>query len=101
MSTTPAHATSRDLLKVAEVAVALRVSGETIRRRVADGTIRGVVLGRVIRIPRGELERLLDDSAHVVRRASSPMSAMTDLYDDERATGSTAQSRITRKRGDG
>jgi excisionase family DNA binding protein len=69
MSTTTAQDTSRELLKVAEVAVALRVSGETIRRRVADGTIRGFVLGRVIRIPRGELERLLDDTAHVLTRA--------------------------------
>jgi excisionase family DNA binding protein len=58
------------LLTMSEVAGALRVSTETVRRRVADQTIRGVVLGRVIRIPRVELERLLDDTAHSTRRTT-------------------------------
>lgn len=51
------------LLTVREVAEALRVSTETIRRHVHDGTIRAVTIGRLIRIPAPELERLLDDVA--------------------------------------
>jgi excisionase family DNA binding protein len=66
MSTTASTSTAPStLLTVAEVADALRVSGETIRRRVADRTIHGVVLGRVIRIPHAEIERLLDDVAQL------------------------------------
>ncbi|HEU5214913.1 MAG TPA: helix-turn-helix domain-containing protein [Gaiellaceae bacterium] len=49
------------LLTISEVASALRVSYETIRRRVSDGTIHSVTLGRVIRVPASELDRLLDD----------------------------------------
>lgn len=47
------------LLTVAEVASTLRVSDETIRRRVADGSLRGVRLGGIIRVPAAELERML------------------------------------------
>lgn len=49
------------LLTTGEVAEALRVSAETIRRHVGDGTIRAVTIGRLIRIPASELDRLLDD----------------------------------------
>ena len=58
--TTPAP-TSPPLLTVSEVAAALRVSTETIRRHVHDGSIRAVTIGRLMRIPAPELERLLDD----------------------------------------
>jgi excisionase family DNA binding protein len=57
-------ATSRpDLLTTQEVADALRVSTETIRRHVHEGAIAAVRLGTVIRIPVYELERLLADVA--------------------------------------
>jgi excisionase family DNA binding protein len=52
---------SPHLLTVAEIATALRVHPETIRRRIADGTIRAVAIGRVLRIPTTELERLLTE----------------------------------------
>ena len=48
--------------KRAELADALRVHPETIRRRIADGTIRAMAIGRVLRVPATELERLLDQS---------------------------------------
>ena len=60
-NTTPA---ARPLLTVGEVAAALRISTETIRRHVHDGTIRAITVGRVIRIPASELERLLDGLEH-------------------------------------
>lgn len=66
--TNVATADAPQMLTVSEVADALRVSTETVRRRVADQTICGVTFGRVIRIPRVELERLLDDTANSTRR---------------------------------
>lgn len=47
------------LLTVAECAKALRCSDETIRRRIHDGSLQGVRLGAVLRIPAAELERVL------------------------------------------
>ncbi len=41
------------------VAELLGVSKRTIERRIADGSIRALKLGRVVRIPASELERLL------------------------------------------
>lgn len=49
------------LLTISEVASALRISYETARRRVADGTVRSIALGCVIRVPASELERIIDD----------------------------------------
>jgi excisionase family DNA binding protein len=46
-------------LKVAEAARMLRISRATGYRRVADGTIRSVRLGRLIRVPRAAIEELL------------------------------------------
>jgi excisionase family DNA binding protein len=63
------HVEEVELLTVAEVASALRVSGETIRRRIGDGTIRGVRLGSVLRVPTRELERVLDDATNTTRRS--------------------------------
>jgi excisionase family DNA binding protein len=56
------------LLTVAEVAAALRVSDETIRRRIGDGTIAGLRLGSVLRVPARELERVLEDATNTTRR---------------------------------
>ena len=41
----------------------LGVSRRTIERRVSDGSIRALKLGRVVRIPVSELHRLLDGNA--------------------------------------
>ena len=48
------------LLTTGEVAAALRVTSQTVRSRVADGTLRAVRLGGVIRIPASEVSRLLE-----------------------------------------
>lgn len=48
------------LLTVHEVARALRCSDETIRRRVADGTLKSIRLAGITRIPESELARVLN-----------------------------------------
>jgi excisionase family DNA binding protein len=47
------------LLTVREAAAVLNVSTETIRRRLKDGELRGVQLGRVLRVPASEVDRVL------------------------------------------
>lgn len=44
-----------------EVASAMRVSRSTLRRRVADGSVRVIRLGRAVRVGRSELARLLGE----------------------------------------
>jgi excisionase family DNA binding protein len=51
------------LLTVREFAEAVRISEQTIRRRVNDGTLQAVKLGALMRIPTSELERLLGEPA--------------------------------------
>lgn len=55
------------MLTVAEVAAALRVDASTVYRAVADGRVRAVRLGSkkasAVRIPRAELERILEEEA--------------------------------------
>jgi excisionase family DNA binding protein len=46
-------------LKVEEAARLLRISRASAYRRVGDGTIRVVRLGRLIRVPRAAIEELL------------------------------------------
>lgn len=60
------------MLTVAEVAERLRVSEETVRRRIHDGTIRAVSLGRVLRVSLAELERLLDSHSADVSAGRVP-----------------------------
>jgi excisionase family DNA binding protein len=48
------------LLTTGEVATALRITSQTVRNRVADGTLRSVRIGDVIRIPAAEVTRLLE-----------------------------------------
>jgi excisionase family DNA binding protein len=54
----------RELLTVAEVAMRLGVSSATVRRRIADGSLRAVRLGpnptaSPVRVPRSALEEWL------------------------------------------
>lgn len=53
------HVTSRTHT-VPEVATLLRVSDRTVKRRVADGSIRSIRLGRLVRVSEKEVARLLD-----------------------------------------
>ena len=48
-----------ELLTVQEVAEYLRVSDLTVRRMLKDGRLQGVNIGRVWRIPKGELETFI------------------------------------------
>lgn len=45
-------------LTIAEVARLKKVSVYTVRRRIADGTLPAVRIGRLIRIPRAGVEQL-------------------------------------------
>ena len=54
------HDEPHALLTVREAAGRLRVSEETIRRRVDDGTLAAVRLGSVRRVFASELDRLAD-----------------------------------------
>lgn len=49
----------RPALTTTEVAAALGVSRRTVLRRVEDGSIRAMRLGKAVRIPKAELDRLL------------------------------------------
>jgi excisionase family DNA binding protein len=63
MNVLTSRESSREYLSVAEVAMRLGVSAPTIRRRVADGSLRAVKLGDgrncAVRIPRSALEEWL------------------------------------------
>jgi excisionase family DNA binding protein len=48
------------LLTTGEAATALRVTSQTIRRRIDDGTIHAVRLGGIVRIPATELDRVIE-----------------------------------------
>jgi len=47
------------LLRVDEAATILNVSSKTIRRLIARGDLRVVRIGRLVRIPSSEIERLI------------------------------------------
>ena len=50
----------RDLITIAIAAETCNVSGRTIRRRIADGSLTGYRVGsRLIRVERAEVEKLL------------------------------------------
>lgn len=53
------NARVRPTLTTTEVAVALGISRRTVLRRVEDGSIRAMRLGKAVRIPEAELDRLL------------------------------------------
>jgi excisionase family DNA binding protein len=67
MTVLPSRESSREYLSVAEVAMRLGVSAPTIRRRVADGSLRAVKLGDsrncAVRIPRSALDEWLHREA--------------------------------------
>lgn len=48
-----------EILTVAEVARMLRVSTVTIRRRIADGSLKAVRVGRAVRLSSDAIDRLL------------------------------------------
>ncbi|AZS36807.1 Putative DNA-binding proteinA [Microbacterium lemovicicum] len=63
----------RSLVTLDEAAAHLHVSVKTVRRRIADGTIPAVRIGRLIRIPAAALEELAPGSTiDVAARASFP-----------------------------
>jgi excisionase family DNA binding protein len=45
-------------LTVEQIAIIIRISPSTVRRRIKDGTIRSVKLGRLVRIHPDEIGRL-------------------------------------------
>lgn len=50
------------LVSLAEAAEQFGISVKTLRRRIADGTVRGYRVGRLIRVDLGELKhRLLEE----------------------------------------
>ena len=55
----PAAVRQPEALRVREVAAALALSPTSVRRRVADGTIHAAKIGGAVRIPSGEVSRLL------------------------------------------
>ena len=58
--TSPAPAHSARLVPLADAAAHFHVSIKTLRRRIADGTITGYRVGRLIRVDLSELtERLV------------------------------------------
>jgi excisionase family DNA binding protein len=46
---------AEQMLTVAQVAQALNVSTETVRRWAHNGTLKAVIVGRIIRIPASEM----------------------------------------------
>lgn len=56
------------LVSLAEAAAALGVSVKTIRRRIADGTVHGYRVGRLIRVDMEELRGNLVVEMPTVRR---------------------------------
>jgi acetyl-CoA synthetase len=59
------------LLTVEEAARTLKVKTETVRSWLRAGTLRGRKLGRVWRIPEGELHKLLSSDTHSVTASSA------------------------------
>ena len=50
-----------EVYTIEEAAQILHVSTETIRRRIKDGSIRAIKIGRVYRISRVELDRIIEE----------------------------------------
>lgn len=53
-----------ELLTVREVASVLRLHRRTVERRIMDGTLTAVGIGRAVRIPREELQAALSVADH-------------------------------------
>jgi excisionase family DNA binding protein len=60
----------RLLVTVKATADSLSVSVKTVRRRIADGTIASVTIGRSVRIPMSEVERLAATGASRRQRSN-------------------------------
>lgn len=67
-------------LTVVQFAHHLQCDAKTIHRRIKKGIIKAVKIGRLVRIPRSELERLLT--------TSGPPSPLNDDLDDHIRRGS-------------
>lgn len=61
--------TSTTKISIAEAARRIGVSDDTIRRRIANGQLRAVRSGRIIRIPVEALEQMFHPVRSAVRRA--------------------------------
>jgi len=59
--TTPEMGSARDVLTVAEVSKALAISEGLVRALIREKRLRALRLGRIWRVPRGELERFLKE----------------------------------------
>ena len=57
-----------ELLTTAEVGGLLRVSQETVRAMLARGDLEGFKAGRVVRVRKDSVERLLNEPAEATRR---------------------------------
>jgi excisionase family DNA binding protein len=83
------------MLTVDEVAARLRVSRESVRRWARQGRLRAVHVGRQLRIPPEEVNRILSDGLDspvtVSRRAEPPRQPEPAPDDDPPATWSRYQ----------
>ena len=52
---------AKALLRVGEAAAFLQVSNKTVRRLLARGDLKAVRIGRLLRIPSSEIDRLIAD----------------------------------------
>lgn len=97
-----ADASPEPLLTVAQFAERLGVSERTLHRRIADGTVRVLKLGRLVRIHPSELARLLggpaggkaesrDEAQEPARLCEHPSSNAEGCYSSVRTTGNPWQ----------
>lgn len=64
-----AASSPRALVSLAEAAARYDVNPRTVRRRIADGTITGYRVGRLVRVDLAELDRALVRPIPAVSRA--------------------------------
>ena len=88
----------RNLITIADAAETCNVSSRTIRRRVADGSIRGFRIGpRLLRVDRAEVEKLLKPvpvtghyGGNVTARARKVLAEALALAEQAEAAGNGA-----------
>lgn len=90
-----------DLMTIEEAAIALRVSGKTIRRMLADGRLRGVNLGRTWRIPREAVLELLggridDTTVYVVSAYMTVQGQPVNMFNGVHASLEGAKAALER-----
>jgi excisionase family DNA binding protein len=72
------------MLTVNEVATRLRVSPESVRRWARQGRLRAVKVGRQLRIPPTEVERILSAGLDSPWRAEAPPDDELPRYEAQR-----------------